>query len=118
MPQSRKANSVRSVYRGDSRARRGRYETVVRQEVGGLTHGAATPWTLSDKPEAKERFERESRAISPLNHANICQLHGIGSQDDISYLVMARRARRFAPGTRHLPRPRFETAHERSGPLG
>ena len=43
---------------------------------------------LSSNPEAKERFEREARAISSLNHPNICQLYDVGSQDGTSYLVM------------------------------
>ncbi|MBZ5663914.1 MAG: serine/threonine-protein kinase [Acidobacteriia bacterium] len=46
------------------------------------------PVHLSDNPEAKQRFEREARAISSLNHPNICTLHDIGSQDGTSYLVM------------------------------
>jgi eukaryotic-like serine/threonine-protein kinase len=46
------------------------------------------PNHLSDNPEAKQRFEREARAISSLNHPNICTLHDIGSQDGTSYLVM------------------------------
>src|SRR5258705_8398614 len=46
------------------------------------------PAHLSDRPEARERFEREARAISSLNHSNICHLYDVGSQDGISYLVM------------------------------
>src|SRR5258705_8443973 len=46
------------------------------------------PEHLSSRPEARERFEREARAISSLSHANICQLHDVGQQDGISYLVM------------------------------
>ena len=46
------------------------------------------PAHLSSNPEAKHRFEREARAISSLNHPNICVLHDVGSQDGISYLVM------------------------------
>ena len=46
------------------------------------------PDHLSDSPEAKERFEREARAISALNHQNICTLYDIGQQDGTSFLVM------------------------------
>lgn len=46
------------------------------------------PAHLSDNAEAKQRFEREARAISSLNHPNICTLHDVGSQDGTSYLVM------------------------------
>jgi len=46
------------------------------------------PQHLSDQRDAKERFEREARAISSLNHANICQLYDVGEQDGNSYLVM------------------------------
>ena len=46
------------------------------------------PRHLSEKPEAKERFDREARAISSLNHPNICQLYDVGTQDGTSYLVM------------------------------
>ena len=46
------------------------------------------PAHLSDSPEARQRFEREARAISSLNHPHICVLHDVGSQDGTSYLVM------------------------------
>ena len=46
------------------------------------------PAHLSEKPEARERFEREARAISQLSHANICQLFDLGQQDGIHYIVM------------------------------
>src|SRR5882762_6470796 len=43
---------------------------------------------LSYDPARKQRFEREARAISSLNHPNICTLHDISHQDGIDYLVM------------------------------
>jgi serine/threonine-protein kinase len=46
------------------------------------------PSHLSDQPEARDRFDREARAISALNHPNICHLYDIGTQDGTSYLVM------------------------------
>src|SRR5579863_9888465 len=46
------------------------------------------PSHLSDNSEAKQRFDREARAISSLNHPNICTLYDIGHQEVMDYLVM------------------------------
>src|SRR5579859_5694272 len=46
------------------------------------------PEHLSSNSEAKQRFEREARAISSLTHPNICTLYDVGRQDGIDYLVM------------------------------
>jgi eukaryotic-like serine/threonine-protein kinase len=46
------------------------------------------PTHLATSPEARDRFDREARAISSLNHPNICHLYDVGLQDGISYLVM------------------------------
>jgi serine/threonine protein kinase len=46
------------------------------------------PSHLSSNPEAKQRFDREARAISALSHPNICHLYDVGQHDGISYLVM------------------------------
>src|SRR6266567_2944565 len=46
------------------------------------------PDHLSQNPEAQQRFDREARAISSLNHPNICTLYDVGHQDGTDYLVM------------------------------
>jgi serine/threonine protein kinase len=46
------------------------------------------PEHLSHSAEAKQRFEREARAVSSLNHPNICTLYDVGHQDGVDYLVM------------------------------
>ena len=46
------------------------------------------PSHLSEDAEAKQRFDREARTISSLNHPNICTLHDVGHQDGVDYLVM------------------------------
>src|SRR6202162_3926226 len=43
---------------------------------------------LSSDPVRKQRFEREAKTISSLNHPHICVLHDVGHQDEIDYLVM------------------------------
>ncbi|HET9306590.1 MAG TPA: protein kinase [Candidatus Sulfotelmatobacter sp.] len=46
------------------------------------------PEHLSHSAEAKQRFDREARAISSLSHPNICHLYDVGQQDSTSFLVM------------------------------
>jgi eukaryotic-like serine/threonine-protein kinase len=46
------------------------------------------PAHFATDPVRKQRFEREAKTISNLNHPHICVLHDIGSQDGIDYLVM------------------------------
>ena len=46
------------------------------------------PQQFSNDAVRKQRFEREAKTISSLNHPHICTLHDIGSQDGVDYLVM------------------------------
>src|SRR5256884_1010651 len=46
------------------------------------------PAHLSSDPLRKQRFEREAKTISSLNHPHVCTLHDVGSQDGVEYLVM------------------------------
>jgi Tol biopolymer transport system component len=46
------------------------------------------PAHLSSSPQVRARFEREARAISSLNHPNICTLHDVGRDGDTEFLVM------------------------------
>jgi eukaryotic-like serine/threonine-protein kinase len=46
------------------------------------------PKELSADAARKQRFEREAKTISALNHPNICVLHDVGTQDGLDYLVM------------------------------
>ena len=62
------------------RARDARLERTVAIKV--------LPLELSNDPIRKQRFEREAKTISSLNHPHICVVHDVGSQDGIDYLVM------------------------------
>ncbi len=46
------------------------------------------PEHVASDPDLKQRFEREAKTISSLNHPHICTLYDIGSQDGIDFLVM------------------------------
>src|ERR1700747_3614911 len=46
------------------------------------------PQEMCADPARKQRFEREAKTISGLNHPNICVLYDVGRQDGVDYLVM------------------------------
>src|ERR1041385_9182518 len=43
---------------------------------------------LCAERESRARFEQEAKAISALQHPNICVLHDVGSQGGVDFLVM------------------------------
>jgi serine/threonine protein kinase len=46
------------------------------------------PPELAADPQFRDRFDREARSISQLDHPHICTLYDVGEQDATSYLVM------------------------------
>jgi eukaryotic-like serine/threonine-protein kinase len=46
------------------------------------------PTQFSSDPVRKQRFEREAKTISSLNHPHICVLYDVGHQDGMDFLVM------------------------------
>src|SRR6187200_1282934 len=83
-------------------ARLGPYEIVNRAGAGGMGEVyrardtrldrtvaiKVLPPDLTSDSAARQRFEREARAVAALSHPHICTLHDIGQQDGTDFLVM------------------------------
>jgi hypothetical protein len=70
------------------RGRNGRSVSCPYTRLGRTVAIKILPTELSSDPARRQRFQREAKIISGLNHPHICVVHDIGSQDGLDFLVM------------------------------
>src|SRR4030095_11957503 len=56
--------------------------------LGRIVAVKVLPLHMANHPDSRERFEREARAVSSLNHPHICALFDVGRQEGTDFIVM------------------------------
>jgi Tol biopolymer transport system component len=58
------------------------------ERLGRMVAIKVLPQRLVNRPDYRARLEHEARAVSSLGHSRICALYDVGTDGDLTYLVM------------------------------